>query len=418
VNRLPPGVRDHLPRAAARRRGVVSALQREFERWGYNAVITPLYEYDEVLRRGLGTPQLALRLVEPGSGEVLAIRPDLTAQVARVVATRLHDEPGPVRLHYEGSVVRAGAELYQAGVELIDAPQAGGDLEILLIADAALAEAGVGAVTLDLGHADVARAALDGLEWDEERATFLHAALLRKDVATVESRVAGLPPKRKKLLAALPSLYGGPEVIVRARELVERRSPAARALDELEQLIERLGALELGAKLSLDLGEVRGFDYYTGTRFALYAEGAGGALASGGRYDRLVERYGRAARATGFAVDIDRVSELLESRGAGPAGASGGLYLAGDPLLVVKLAARLHKKGVRALVELDEEAPPDAELTVRALRVRAGRVVVASPDKLRWFDVGAPGLKGTLAQAAWKKLLTGDGALDALVPPE
>ena len=113
-------------------------------------------------------------------------------------------------------------------------------------------------------------------------------------------------------MRALPTLYGGPEVLARARTLVEE-PPARAAVDELELLCARLGALGPASRLSIDLGEVRGFDYYTGTRFALYAEGAGGALASGGRYDGLVARYGRPARAAGFALDVDRTAELLQA---------------------------------------------------------------------------------------------------------
>src|SRR5262249_23515898 len=164
-------VRDYLPAAAARRRGIVRALTGEIERWGYRAIITPIYEYDEVLRRGAASSAArAVRFVEPTSGEVAALRPDLTPQVARLVATRLHDEPGPLRLMYEGSVVRLGggapAELFQVGVELIDAPQPGGDVEVIALAEAALRAAQIGAagegggVQIDIGHADIARTAL------------------------------------------------------------------------------------------------------------------------------------------------------------------------------------------------------------------------------------------------------------------
>jgi ATP phosphoribosyltransferase regulatory subunit len=392
--RLPPGVRDLLPRAAARRSGIVSALTAEFARWGYRPIITPLYEYDEVLRLGLGGPAQALRLVEPSTGEVLALRPDLTAQVARLVATRLHDEPGPLRLFYEGSVVRLGAgatELFQVGVELIDAPQPGGDLEALSLAQAALHAAGVDGLVLDLGHADVAHAALEDLGLDEERSAALHQALAKKDASAVEkiAAEAKLPPKRQKLLAALPSLYGGAEVLARARALVEKKSPAARALDELEQLLERLAALETPSRVTLDLGEVRGMGYYTATRFAFYAEGAPGALVSGGRYDRLVERYGRAARATGFAVDVDRLAELLRARGGGPDEAKGGLLVAGDPVAAAKLAAKTRADGTRAILDLDEPPASDEVLRERAARQSLDSVAVCSRGKVRSFDVAS-----------------------------
>jgi ATP phosphoribosyltransferase regulatory subunit len=362
--RLPSGVRDYLPVEAARRRAIVSSLMGEFERWGYRPIITPIYEYDDVLDRGAATQQKSMRFVEPATGEVLALRPDLTPQVARLVATRLHDEPGPLRLAYEGSVVRLPAgELFQVGVELVDAPQPGGDLEMILLAVAALAATGVGDVAVDLGHAEVARAALDGLEVDPDA---LHAALQKKDAAAVEQLVAKVAPTRRKLVAALASLYGGPEVIARARGLVEKSARGAlTALDELATLVERLHALVPSARLSIDLGEVRGLGYYTGTRFAVLSDGAGGALASGGRYDRLVERYGRPARATGFAVDVDRLGQVL--RGAATPEAA-GILVGGEPVLAARLAARLRAAGARAILDRQPTA-----CCARAPRRRAWR---------------------------------------------
>jgi hypothetical protein len=113
------------------------------------------------------------------------------------------------------------------------------------------------------------------------------------------------------------------------------------------------------------------------------------------------------------------VAELLRTRGVVTSGASGGLYLAGDPVLAARLSAKLHAAGWRAVLDLDDPAPADAALKERAARFRTDRVVVAGRDRLRWFDVQPPGARGSLAGAALKKLLTGDGAesLDALVPP-
>jgi ATP phosphoribosyltransferase regulatory subunit len=420
--RVPSGVRDLLPQAAARRRGIVSALTSELERWGYRSIMTPIYEYDEVLRRGLGAPARAMRFVEPSTGEVLALRPDFTAQVARLVATRLHDEPGPLRLCYEGSVVRlAQGELFQVGVELIDAPQPGGDLEVIALAEAALRAASANDLALDLGHADIARAALEDLALDEAGHEALHQALAKKNESAVAvvAKDARLPAKRQKLLQALPSLHGGPEVLARTRALVDKKSAAAQALDELELLIERLSALAPHSRLSLDLGEVRGFDYYTGTRFAIYADGVGGALASGGRYDRLVERYGRSARSTGFAIHVERVAELLKVRGVAPPQPRGGLLIGGDPVLAPRLGARMRAVGLRAVQDLDDPAPSDGVLKDRALRAGLDRVIVTGAQRLRWFDVSPAGARGSLAGAALKKLLTEEGtaALDAVLPP-
>src|SRR5262245_14446695 len=169
--RLPVGARDFLPRAAARRRAIAEALLAEFERWGYDRIITPAFEYLDVLERGLGADAraAALRFVEPATGEVVALRPDITPQVARLAATRFGDREGPIRLCYEGSVLRLrpGArgqqELIQAGVELIDAPSPEGDAEAIALAGAALAAAGIDQAVLSIGHVRLARAALEGL---------------------------------------------------------------------------------------------------------------------------------------------------------------------------------------------------------------------------------------------------------------
>lgn len=387
--RLPSGVRDYLPVAAARRRGLAASVAAELERWGYRGIQTPIYEYDEVLRRGMGQRVQAMRFVEPASGEVVALRPDLTPQVARLVATRMHDEPGPVRLYYQGSVVRLDEsrhEIFQIGVELIDAPQPGGDLEVVALAEAALDAAGIHDRTVDLGHAAVVRAALAGLDRDARATVELHAALIKKDASRVAELAAAtaLPAPQRQLLTALPTLYGGSEVLARARTLVTTAEARA-ALDELEVLCRRLAALGAAERLSVDLGEVRGFDYYTGTRFALYAAGSGGALASGGRYDGLVANYGRPARAAGFALDVDRVAELLKRRGIEAPRQTGGVLVAGEPVAVARLAAELRRGGERAVLELDEPAPNEGELWRRAKERGLDRVVVAGAAT-RWLD--------------------------------
>lgn len=390
--RLPPGVRDYLPVAAARRRGLAATAAAEIERWGYRGIITPLYEYADVLARGMGQSSAAqaMRFVEPATGDVVALRPDLTPQVARLVATRMHDEPGPVRLYYQGSVVRldgARREIFQIGVELIDAPQPGSDLEVVALAEAALAALGIEERTVDLGHAAVVRAALDGLGLDDEAAAALHVALARKDGAAATALAARAPVSdaRKRLVAALPSLYGGPEVLDRARALVDDAAARA-AIDELSGLCARLAQLGPASRLSVDLGEVRGFDYYTGTRFALYAEGAGGALASGGRYDGLVARYGRPARAAGFALDVDRVAELLKLRGVPAPRLSGGVLVAGDPVASARLAAELRAGGERAVLDLDEPPASDGDLARRAADRALDRVAVVTASGTRWLN--------------------------------
>ncbi len=199
--RLPAGVRDFLPRAAPRRRAIAERLLGGFEAWGYARIITPVFECADVLERGLGADAraAAIRFVEPGSGEVVALRPDITPQIARIVATRLRDVDGPIRLCYEGAVNRLPApggsplaqrEILQAGIELIDAGSPDGDAEALAVAAAALIGSGIDDVRLDVGHAAPARW-LFGLAPDAEARGRLAAAIARKD------RAAPRAPRRR-----------------------------------------------------------------------------------------------------------------------------------------------------------------------------------------------------------------------------
>src|SRR5882762_7360825 len=192
-----------------------------------------MFECADVLERGLGhdARAAAIRFVEPGTGEVVALRPDITPQVARLVATRMADTEGPIRLCYEGAVTRLAGELgqrevLQAGIELIDAPEPEGDAEVLAVAAATLAATRLPETRLDVGHVAPARFVLgaarahgaaaagvtgraqeaatagaaiggavvaDGLAGDELRAA-LAAALARKDRAGVRAAARALPP--------------------------------------------------------------------------------------------------------------------------------------------------------------------------------------------------------------------------------
>ncbi len=329
--RLPAGVRDFLPRAAARRRAIAERLLSEFERWGYKRIITPMFECSDVLERGLGADAraAAIRFVEPGTGEVVALRPDITPQVARLAATRMAAVDGPLRLCYEGAVTRIASgprgqrEILQAGIELIAADSPRGDAEALSVAAAALATSaklGIDEVRLDVGHVALVRHAL-GAVTDPDRRRVIEALLAKKDRAGVVAASRRLGVKTRAVLAALPTLFGEPtEVLARARALT--LPPQVRSsLDTLEQVMSLTADVveaALHSSINFDLGELRGFDYYTGLRFAGYVAGHGDAVLRGGRYDELVGRYGRPAHAIGFAVDIEALAQAERAAGIRP----------------------------------------------------------------------------------------------------
>src|SRR4051794_9284354 len=169
-----------------------------FEAWGFARIVTPVFECADVLERGLGhdARAAAIRFVEPGTGEVVALRPDITPQVARLVATRLADTEGPIRLCYEGAVTRLAGELgqrelLQAGIELIETSEPAGDAEVLAVAAAALTASQLPETRLDIGHVAPARHVLGAIEGEPRRK--LAAALARKDRAGVRAAARALP---------------------------------------------------------------------------------------------------------------------------------------------------------------------------------------------------------------------------------
>ena len=322
---LPKGAKIYLPDEAAQKRAVEERLLAVFRRWGYREVVTPAYEYFDVL--SLGTDhdlqEQMFKMVDRESGRLLALRADITPQIARIVATRLRDEPKPLRMAYLANVFRYDEphvgryrEFYQAGVELLGLPNPEADAEMIAMTIEGLRALGLADFQLDVGQADFFRGILDDLGPDEETARQLRSALGRKDVAALERQVGELsaPAAVTDLLLALPTLYGRGDVLERAERLVKNaRSEAALAnLAEVYRLLRLYG---LADSVLLDLGEVRGFDYYSGVHFEAYVAGLGASLAGGGRYDQMLGRFGYDCAATGFAFEVGRALLAMEAAG-------------------------------------------------------------------------------------------------------
>ncbi len=314
---LPAGMRDFLPEEAERRRTLARSLTGALELHGYGLVVPPVFEFASVLERGLGTLPSAdvLRFIEPESGEVAALRPDMTPQIARIIATRLQDRPPPFRLAYEGTVVRRRSgrarkhrQLPQVGVELVGVAGLPGDIEVLEAAKAALEAAGLREFVFDLGDAGVARPLIEALP-PSLRADAT-AALMARDAARLDALAQGLSPMLSRLARTGGTRADLDEVIAAAEPGSSRDS-----LLRLAALHDAACARGFSRHISLDVAEVRGFAYYTGLIFRIYAPGPGEALGGGGRYDELMGRFGAPMPAVGFGLDLDALSVALESAG-------------------------------------------------------------------------------------------------------
>lgn len=315
----PKGVRDYLPQEAEWRREVENKIHSVFTSYGYQEVVTPTVEHAKLFSSSNGLDDLNTYRFVDREGQILALRPDMTTPIARVVASRLRNEPLPMRLCYFGNLYRyadpqAGRqrEFTQAGVELLGVNGPEADAEIVALACQALSMVGVRDFRMDIGHVGfvhtlLAQAALAGDV--EER---VKNALVHKDLVDLERLISGhiSDEKLKAVFLRLLDLRGGVEVIQEARQAMPDLSIPA--LNNLEAVYRRLELLGLESMITIDLGMVKAMDYYTGIILEGYSRELGYYLCSGGRYDGLLGEFGYPLPATGFALGLDRVLLVLE----------------------------------------------------------------------------------------------------------
>jgi ATP phosphoribosyltransferase regulatory subunit len=309
---IPPGTRDVLPDEMGELRALTGRMRDTFTGAGYGEIHTPALEYEDVLRRGDASAAGARYRTFDEQGDVLALRSDMTIPIARVVASRYADVEPPLRFCYFAHAWRAvdrgvgePREFMQGGLELIGAAGPDGEAEVVGLTVAALEAAGLRRHRIGVGDASLYRRLLAALDVPEERHLPLLDALARRDLVGLELQVRslGLGDEARGMLASLPELRGGPDVLDRAEALVPEAVAELRALHAL--LAER-GVAE---RVIFDLGLVRELGYYTGAVFEVYDPAVGFTLGGGGRYDELIGRFGRALPACGIALDVQRVHQ-------------------------------------------------------------------------------------------------------------
>jgi ATP phosphoribosyltransferase regulatory subunit len=404
---LPRGARIYLPDEAARKRHAERGLFEVFRRWGYRELVTPTFEYADVLATGtdVAVQENMFKLVDRETGRLLALRADITPQIARVVATRMRDEPKPLRLAYVTNVFRYEEprvshyrEFYQAGVELIGLDKPEAEVEIVAMAIEGLRALGLSGFQLDLGHPDFFRGLLEEVKTDVAHQHELREALTRKDVGTLERVVGEIAPPAHvgDALCALPSLYGSATVLEHAAGHA-RNERTARALANLSEVYRLLTIYGLADRVLLDLGGVRGFDYYSGTYFEAYVSGFGASVAAGGRYDHMLGRFGYECPAVGFAFDVGRVLAVMESQGV-------AVVLPGPDFFIIdftrektaalSLARRLRDRGASVARDILTRELPESLDYARAQRARRVLVVGSprtGPEQLLVLDLAGGG---------------------------
>jgi len=319
---IPKGVAIRLPEEAARRRATERKSLALFERRGYQEIITPTFEYLDVFSLGTADTHLdhAYKFVDRATGRMMMLRPDVTPQIARTAATLLHDRPRPLRLCYSANVFRHAEahegrerEIFQIGTELIGAPGIDADVEAIALAIDLLRTLGLSSFKVVLGQMAFTRGVLAPFAVMPEAFEKILDAVAKKKAATLDAalRLPGIDATLRQAVLSLPHLYGGREVLKTAKPFATQsacRAGLSRLCAVYEKLVERGDE----ARLGIDLGETRGFNYYTGVVFEIFAGGVGSALGGGGRYDGLLEKFGHPAPAIGFAVDVERLQMALD----------------------------------------------------------------------------------------------------------
>jgi len=380
---LPEYIQDMLPEEAWRiermRAGVLELLRLS----GYQLVAPPLLEYaDSLLISGSHDMDLrTFKLVDQLSGRTLGLRADITPQVARIDAHLLNRQ-GVTRLCYAGSVLHTQPsglmrtrEPLQIGAELYGHSGIESDLEVQRLMLQVLALLGIRGVHLDLGHVALFRALVKRAGIDEPLEAELFGALQGKDVPALRGLVGGLPAGVQEALLALPQLYGGVEVIARARKVLPDYPEVTAALDALETAAASLRPLAHG--IGIDLAELRGYHYHSGMVFAAYHAGSHDAIALGGRYDDVGRSFGRARPATGFSMDLRQLNGLLEQQAL----PQGILAPHRDDAALQDKIAQLRGEGHAVVIDLLGSGAHRAELNCdRELVLRNGAWMVAQLD--------------------------------------
>jgi ATP phosphoribosyltransferase regulatory subunit len=318
---IPRGTRTLPPLMAAKRRKLQDTLLDVFLRWGFQEVVTPTFEYLDALTLGLGEAfnERLFKLEERHTGRMISLRPDITTQIAKLAATRLKDEPRPLRFCYVANVFRYSAsqtrnmqELYQAGVELIGLESPEADAEMIAIAVESMQSVGLHDFRIAVSQPALVRQVLQAADLPPEALERVQAALAIKDTSTLEAVVTqcDLTDQHRETLLELTNLCGKAEVFGQASKVIHN-AEAQHALDHLAQVYDMLHTYSLEDHVLIDLGELRGFEYYTGIMFEGFAPNFGYQVCSGGRYD-LLRHYGPPDPATGFAIDMGALLEALE----------------------------------------------------------------------------------------------------------
>ena len=318
---LPNGIDELLPEQARRVEHCRRRLLDICAGWGYEYVVPPLVEFSDSLLVGLGADldELTCKFADRETGKTLAVRADITPQVARIDAHSL-GRANVTRLSYAGSTLKSVANSIpadrspvQMGAEIFGSADIAADVEVVDLLLSLVTQNGLSDVTFDIGHVAFCDLVLNATGLDSEQRETVLSLLARKATSELDRFLMKLSDQSERdQVQLLASMHGGRDVITRAREGFANVPGVGALMDDLEAVLascDRNG----NVNVYIDLTEAHGYRYHSGVVFALYARELGAPIAKGGRYDGVGEAFGRSRPATGFAIDLKAWSMLAET---------------------------------------------------------------------------------------------------------
>jgi len=318
---IPEGLNDLLPEEVFKRRFLENKISQVFNKWGYQEIITPTFEFYEMLSKGAGSiiKKEMIKFFDR-KGNIVALRPEMTSPIARVTSTKLKREPKPFRFYYISNVFRYDdlktgkqKEFNQAGVELIGVNSKKADAEVIALVVECLKNSGLKKFFIDIGHVNFFNGIMQSIKVKEERKQEIKEAILNKDFVLLEKMLSfpDIKDKEKEFILKIPTLRGKEEVLEEAEKIISNRLSIS-ALKEIKGVYNLLKNYGLEEYILMDLGIIRDFDYYTGIIFEGYTDYLGFPVCGGGRYDNLCSKFGENLPSTGFAIGLERLIMALE----------------------------------------------------------------------------------------------------------
>ena len=394
----PDGVRDIYESECEKKLLLEEAIMKVIRLCGYRSIQTPSFEYEAVYRRGSGAAASSdLYKFLDRDGNTLVLRPDFTPAIARVCATALADSPLPLRLSYMGSTFRNHTsfrgelkEVTELGAELIGDDSIEADAEIAALTVKCLLSAGITDFQVSIGENDFFKGIVNEAGLDSETEETLRELIINKNLFGVEKLIGEkeVTPQVRAALEELPGLFGGFDILEKAKALAVNEE-SRMAVERLRKLHELLALYGCSERITFDFSMLGSMDYYTGVTFKAYTYGTGDAIAKGGRYDKLLSKFGKDTPAIGFVVVVDEIMSALRHQKKLPESpAKRTLLVYGEEMRdeAILLAEKLRDNGqmitLRSAAQMGETAFEDTpfdrilqvtgEETVRMTNVKTG----------------------------------------------